>query len=75
MLCAEVKFVPPFIKRFVRVVLVLLFFRNALAIPITINLQGSLSDSEGNPLAGTRVYVIQFHDSAEEGNALGPARG
>lgn len=43
------------------------------AVPETINIQGSLSDSNGDPLVGTRAYRIQFFDSVEGGASLGAA--
>lgn len=43
------------------------------AVPETINIQGNLSDSNGNPMVGTRAYRVQFFDSAEGGASLGAA--
>ncbi|HPB30576.1 MAG TPA: hypothetical protein PLB62_03885 [Candidatus Sumerlaeota bacterium] len=45
----------------------------AYAIPETfgISIQGSLTDTSGNPLGGERAYTIQFYDNETAGNKLG----
>ena len=42
-----------------------------IAAPETINIQGTLTDSTGQPILGSRAYSVQFYDSESEGSPLG----
>ncbi len=41
------------------------------AAPDTVNIQGSVLDSEGIPLTGTRAWQIRFYDEETDGNEIG----
>jgi len=52
----------------------ILFLATALAAPpAAINIHGQLLSSSGDPVTGTRVYIVQFHDASTAGNNLGAA--
>lgn len=44
---------------------------SAAGVPGTINIQGTLTDTDGGPLTGMRAYRIQFYDAPAAGFALG----
>jgi hypothetical protein len=62
--------------RFCHILAVLVFTLLAgavWAIPPTINIQGSLTGTDGKALSGDRVWRVQFYDAETGGNKLGDA--
>ncbi|MBN1866684.1 hypothetical protein JW916_05285 [Candidatus Sumerlaeota bacterium] len=43
------------------------------SVPSQVSIQGTLTDSVGNPLMGNRMWRIQFYDAETGGNTLGEA--
>ena len=41
--------------------------------PAAINIHGQLLSPSGEPVTGSRVYIVQFHDASAAGNSLGGA--
>jgi len=57
----------------VALVAVLGFQPAQAAPPAAINIHGQLLSPSGDPVTGSRVYTVQFHDASTAGNTLGGA--
>lgn len=53
------------------VLLILLLGSFGFTLPEAINIQGRLSDPNGQPLEGNRAYILQFYSHPTEDNLLG----
>ena len=56
---------------FQAVIILLTMLAAAADVPDSVCIQGVLTDAEGAPLTGTRVYGVQYYDAESGGNPLG----